>query len=110
MAFWIHKAARMYPDRLALEGPERVLTYAELSREAIGAAGGLRALGVEPGGAPVALELPPGEEYVIPLHACILAGVPHLEEAYRVGEEVLPLLRGHDIRHDSPLSTSKGSI
>src|SRR5690606_14616068 len=24
----------------------------------------------------------------------ILAGTPHLEEAYRVGEEVLPLLRG----------------
>ncbi len=27
--------------------------------------------------------------------AFILAGTPHLEEAYRVGEEVLPLLRGH---------------
>ncbi|HEY8525002.1 MAG TPA: LLM class flavin-dependent oxidoreductase [Acidimicrobiales bacterium] len=26
--------------------------------------------------------------------AFILAGVPHLEEAYRVGEEVLPLIRG----------------
>jgi alkanesulfonate monooxygenase len=30
--------------------------------------------------------------------AFILAGVPHLEEAYRVGEHVLPLLRGHDVR------------
>ncbi len=46
----------------------------------------------------------------IGVDAFILAGVPHLEEAYRVGEEVLPLLRGHDIRHNSPLSTSKGSI
>ncbi|MBD9425399.1 LLM class flavin-dependent oxidoreductase [Pseudomonas sp. PDM15] len=27
--------------------------------------------------------------------AFILASTPHLEEAYRVGEEVLPLLRGH---------------
>jgi len=26
--------------------------------------------------------------------AFILASTPHLEEAYRVGEEVLPLLRG----------------
>lgn len=26
----------------------------------------------------------------------ILASTPHLEEAYRVGEEVLPLVRGHD--------------
>lgn len=46
--------------------------------------------------------------------AFILAGVPHLEEAYRVGEEVLPLLRGHDIRHKTPLSLSspsqKGSL
>ncbi|MCG5212767.1 LLM class flavin-dependent oxidoreductase [Streptosporangium soli] len=35
--------------------------------------------------------------------AFILAGVPHLEEAYRVGEEVLPLLRGRDLRVQSPL-------
>ncbi|MEZ0075596.1 LLM class flavin-dependent oxidoreductase [Planotetraspora sp. GP83] len=35
--------------------------------------------------------------------AFILAGVPHLEEAYRVGERVLPLLRGHDIRYESPV-------
>ncbi|MFC4121538.1 LLM class flavin-dependent oxidoreductase [Nonomuraea zeae] len=45
--------------------------------------------------------------------AFILAGVPHLEEAYRVGEEVLPLLRGHDLRQNpplSPVSVTKGSI
>ncbi|MFC3978774.1 LLM class flavin-dependent oxidoreductase [Streptosporangium jomthongense] len=35
--------------------------------------------------------------------AFILAGVPHLEEAYRVGENVLPLLRGRDLRVASPL-------
>ena len=29
--------------------------------------------------------------------AFILAGVPHLEEAYRVGEEVLPLVRGRQV-------------
>jgi alkanesulfonate monooxygenase len=29
--------------------------------------------------------------------AFILAGVPHLEEAYRVGEEVLPLVRDHQV-------------
>ncbi|WP_199710526.1 hypothetical protein [Noviherbaspirillum cavernae] len=28
--------------------------------------------------------------------AFILAGTPHLEEAYRVGEEVLPLVRRHE--------------
>jgi alkanesulfonate monooxygenase len=30
--------------------------------------------------------------------AFILASTPHLEEAYRVGEEVLPLVRGHEAR------------
>ena len=30
--------------------------------------------------------------------AFILAGVPHLEEAYRVGEEVLPLVRGRQVQ------------
>jgi len=29
----------------------------------------------------------------------ILASTPHLEEAYRVGEEVLPLLQGHSARN-----------
>jgi len=28
----------------------------------------------------------------------ILASTPHLEEAYRVGEEVLPLVRGHQAK------------
>ncbi|MEU9891235.1 LLM class flavin-dependent oxidoreductase [Sphaerisporangium sp. NPDC051011] len=40
----------------------------------------------------------------IGVDAFILAGVPHLEEAYRVGEEVLPLLKGHELRVTSPLS------
>ena len=34
------------------------------------------------------------EEYTaLGLDECILSGWPHLEEAYRVGEHVLPLLR-----------------
>ena len=38
--------------------------------------------------------------------AFILAGVPHLETAYRVGEEVLPLLRGRNLRRPNlPTST-----
>ena len=32
----------------------------------------------------------------------ILSGLPHLEEAYRVGEEVLPLFRGPAARTDTP--------
>ena len=30
MTFWLHTAAAMHPDRIAIEGPERALTYAQL--------------------------------------------------------------------------------
>jgi o-succinylbenzoate---CoA ligase len=87
MTFWIHRAAGVHPDRVALEGPERSLTYAELSREAIDAAAALRALGAEAGERTAALELPPGEEYVIALHGCILAGVAAVPIDLRLSEE-----------------------
>lgn len=86
MAFWIQKAATMHPDRIALEGPERALTYAQLSQEAIEAAGALQALGAETGGCPVALELPLGEEYVIALHGCILWAVAAVPIDLRLSE------------------------
>lgn len=41
--------------------------------------------------------------------AFILAAVPHLEEAHRVGEEVLPRLRGGDPISAPQLSTTKGT-
>ena len=87
MAFWLHKAAAMHPDRIAVEGPERALTYAELSREAIEAAAALRALGADQDGRTAALELPPGEEYVIALHGCILAGVAAVPVDLRLSED-----------------------
>jgi O-succinylbenzoic acid--CoA ligase len=70
---WLHLAAARHPDRVALEGPERSLTYAELSAAAIAAAGALQRLGVS-GGERVALALAPGEDFVIALHGCLLAG------------------------------------
>jgi O-succinylbenzoic acid--CoA ligase len=73
VSYWIHQAAGRRPDRVAVEGPERSLTYAELSAAAVRAAGALQRLGVRPG-ARVALELPAGEEFVIALHGCLLAG------------------------------------
>ncbi|MFI6519393.1 LLM class flavin-dependent oxidoreductase [Spirillospora sp. NPDC050679] len=42
--------------------------------------------------------------------AFVLAGVPHLEESRRVGERVLPLLRGHDLRDRSSLTAVKGTV
>ncbi len=105
VGFWLHLAAAKHPDRVAIEGPERSLTYAELQSEAIAAAGALQRLGVN-SGARVALALAPGEEFVVALHGCMLAGaaaVPvdlRLNEAERAqrraGAEVVvsELLRG----------------
>jgi o-succinylbenzoate---CoA ligase len=86
MAFWLHKAVAMHPDRIAVEGPERTLTYAQLSGEAIEAAAALRALGADQEQRSAALELPPGEEYVIALHGCILAGVAAVPVDLRLSE------------------------
>ncbi|MFC5745538.1 LLM class flavin-dependent oxidoreductase [Actinomadura rugatobispora] len=44
--------------------------------------------------------------------AFILAGVPHLEESYRVGENVLPLLRGATAAATppAPISATRGTL
>jgi o-succinylbenzoate---CoA ligase len=73
MAFWIHLAAGKQPDRTAIEGPERSVSYAELSRAAVGAAGALQRLGVR-GGDRVALALAGVEDFVVALHGCLLIG------------------------------------
>lgn len=61
---WLARAARTRPDTAAVNG----LTYAALHQRARATAAGL------PRGARVGLALPPGEEYVVALHACLLAG------------------------------------
>jgi O-succinylbenzoic acid--CoA ligase len=75
MAYWVHAAVGRQPDRIAIETPERSVTYAELSRAAIAAAAGLNELGVTPG-ARVAVELPAGIDFLIALHGCMLRGHP----------------------------------
>jgi len=84
--FWVHLAASKYPDRVAVEGPDRSLTYAELSKAAIAAAGALQARGARPGSR-VALELAPGEEFVIALHGCLLAGAAAVPSDLRLAED-----------------------
>ncbi len=74
MGAWIEHAAARRPERVALEGPEGTLTYAELLYEAralerrLVAAGGRR-------GARIAVELAGGLDFVVALHACDLADV-----------------------------------
>jgi O-succinylbenzoic acid--CoA ligase len=82
---WLVRAARERPARAAVNG----VSYAELLERARGVARGL------PRGARVGLALPPGEDYVVALHGCLLAGalvVPidlRLTEAERPEVDVL---------------------
>jgi O-succinylbenzoic acid--CoA ligase len=73
MACWLHLAAAKHPDRVAIEGPDRRLTYAELSSEAIARCEASRSDGVGPGDrVPLASADP--VEFAVALHACLLAG------------------------------------
>jgi len=66
-------AAAKAPDRVAIETPERRLTYSEVWEAAVGAAGALERLGVRAGDR-VALALPPGEEFVVAMHGSLALG------------------------------------
>ena len=63
---WLERAAVLRPERVAVEAPDGRLTYAELRSEAGDAARGLQGR----------VEIParPGLEFVVRLHACLLAG------------------------------------
>jgi o-succinylbenzoate---CoA ligase len=82
---WLVRAARERPARAAVND----VTYAELYERAVVAAAGL------PRRARVGLALPPGVDYVVALHACLLAGAlvvpidPRLTEAERPAVDLL---------------------
>ena len=65
---WTQAAADRHPDRVAVESPERSLTYAELRDAALAAAAGLK------GARRVAIALPAGADFVIAVHASLEAG------------------------------------
>jgi O-succinylbenzoic acid--CoA ligase len=101
MGVWIHLAAEKHPDRVAIEGPERTLTYAELESAAISAAGALGRLGVRER---VALALSSPEELVIALHGCMLAGVAAVPVDLRLTErERRTRLAGAELIVSEPL-------
>ncbi len=98
---WIHAAADRAPDRVAIEGLERSLTYAELRDAAVAGAGALR------GVRRVAIVLPPGEDFVVALHACMLAGAAAVPIDLRLSEaEREQRLAGADMMIDSPIAAS----
>ncbi len=109
MPSWLLLAAAKHPDRVAIEGPERSLTYAELSQAAVSAAGALEHLGLEPG-ARVALALPSGEDFVIALHAGLLSGYPVVPIDLRLSQrEREQRLAGADVVVSEPLQGSEFS-
>lgn len=61
---WLVRAARLHPERLAVN----TITYADLHASAAE-----QARAIAPG-EPVAIDLPPGEDFAVRLHACLLAG------------------------------------
>ena len=68
MDSWLERAAALRPDRTAVEAPEGSLTYAELLDAA-------RHLELDAGpGDCVPIAVPPGVQFAVTLHACLLRG------------------------------------
>ncbi|HEX6116568.1 MAG TPA: o-succinylbenzoate--CoA ligase [Solirubrobacterales bacterium] len=88
---WLAQRSQTCPDRPALVSAGQELTYAELEAEASGVARRLAARGVRRE-ATVALDLPPGPDFVVLLHALMKLGAvaypinPRLTAAEREAE------------------------
>jgi O-succinylbenzoic acid--CoA ligase len=78
---WLPRAAARRPDAIALETAELRWTYAELLE---------RAAAAEPA---AAIALPPGPDFVVALHACVLRGVPAVPVDPRLGEREQAAIR-----------------
>jgi O-succinylbenzoic acid--CoA ligase len=88
---WLAQRSQTCPDRPALVSGGQELTYAELEAEASAIARRLASRGVRREGT-VALELPPGPDFVVLVHALMKLGAivyplnPHLTDAEREAE------------------------
>ena len=81
---WLARATARRPEAVALETPDERLTYRELLMAATRAAGRLVLRGAGPGDR-VGLALPPGRDFVIALHACLLLRAPAMPVDPRLG-------------------------
>jgi O-succinylbenzoic acid--CoA ligase len=66
-------ASRRHPGRVAIEGPERSMTYRELAASAVSGVRELQSLGVRSGDR-VALDIEDRTDLSVALHACLLHG------------------------------------
>ena len=90
---WLARATARRPEAVALETPDGRLTYRELLMAATRAAGRLVLRGAGPGDR-VALTLPPGRDFVVALHACLLLRAPAMPIDPRLGERERKQLTG----------------
>jgi O-succinylbenzoic acid--CoA ligase len=98
---WLERAAAARPDVLAVETADGALTYAELLARA--GAGATRFAA----GDRVAILLPPGLDFAVALHACLLAGAAAMPVDLRLGErERGTQLAGAAAVVDAPLPTA----
>jgi len=101
---WLSQRAQTCPDRCALIAGGATLTYAELEREATGAARRLAARGARRG-ATVALALPAGLEYVVLVHALMKLGAVAYPVNTRLSEREIE----HQLQGVGPVLRVNGS-
>ena len=81
---WLARAARAQPQRVAIAGPDRSVTYEQLQLAAAAAREELAARGVSTGDR-VAIALPAGADFAVALHACLCAGAVAVPVDLRLG-------------------------
>src|SRR5215213_5753046 len=101
---WLSQRAATCPDRCALIADDMELTYEELERDATAAARRLAARGVRRD-ATVAIELAPGIEYVVLLHALMKLGAV----AYPVNTRLAEPERRAVLERAQPVLTLNGN-
>lgn len=101
---WLSQRAATCPDRCALIADGLELTYAELEREATATARRLAARGARRG-ATVAIDLEPGVEYVVLLHALMKLGAV----AYPINPRLTEPERRAELERAAPALTVNGN-
>ncbi|MGH2798365.1 MAG: o-succinylbenzoate--CoA ligase [Solirubrobacterales bacterium] len=101
---WLSQRAATCPDRCALIAGGLELTYAQLEREATATARRLAARGARRG-ATVAIDLEPGVEYVVLLHALMKLGAV----AYPINARLTEPERRAELERAQPALTLNGN-
>jgi O-succinylbenzoic acid--CoA ligase len=106
---WLARATARRPEAVALETPDGRLTYRELLLAATRGAARLVGRGAVAGDR-IALTLPPGRDFVVAVHACLLLRAPAVPVDPRLGErERKDLVREAAFLVSRPLAEDGGA-